>query len=508
MRAGTGLVGGQFVIIMALVALVPLAAARYEWPFDVETLGDNATWNSSDSVPLDAGRYTIAYRIEQMWTTATWMGLEVDVDVTAELPADFRQDIRTLDGPPPCVAYDGRAEHPPPPASPGYAADITIGLSSDGHGQVSMANVLLDDMEVEAPWGGMMWVTLIRVQLLGRLMVYPGGLRLVTDADALWIVEDGSASASLRLSDVPPWDITVDVATVDGDDDLTLLSPTTLTFTPTNWNQPQTVKVEARRDADTQAGRATIRCSAAGLDAIELVALELEDCNANGIADTDEIAAGDVADCDADGVPDACAIASGTRADCNANGVPDRCDIASGASADCDVNGVPDECEPDTDQDGVINACDGCPLDPDKVFPQNCGCGQDETPDCQPVSTAVDSDGDGVPDTKDLCPEFDDLMDTDLDGVPDCLDNCPALANPDQRDVDADGVGDACAPAAPADEQAAQQTPADEDLEVNTDPLTLFVERVLLPACGGGGLAWAPLTAVGLGFVRWGRKFW
>ena len=36
--------------------------------------------------------------------------------------------------------------------------------------------------------------------------------------------------------------------------------------------------------------------------------------------------------------------------------------------------------------------------------------------------------------------------DTDEDGIPDDLDNCPDVANPDQSDVDFDGVGDYCDP--------------------------------------------------------------
>jgi cysteine-rich repeat protein len=36
------------------------------------------------------------------------------------------------------------------------------------------------------------------------------------------------------------------------------------------------------------------------------------------------------------------------------------------------------------------------------------------------------------------------LHDLDGDGVPDPLDNCPTVPNPDQRDIDHDGVGDAC----------------------------------------------------------------
>lgn len=37
-------------------------------------------------------------------------------------------------------------------------------------------------------------------------------------------------------------------------------------------------------------------------------------------------------------------------------------------------------------------------------------------------------------------------LDTDADGVPDSSDNCSLLANPDQRDTDGDGFGNACDP--------------------------------------------------------------
>lgn len=72
-----------------------------------------------------------------------------------------------------------------------------------------------------------------------------------------------------------------------------------------------------------------------------------------------------------------------------------------------------------------------------------------------------DSDSDGVPDFRDICPKTydprqydadddgvgdacDPDTDVDQDGVNDTKDNCPALANPDQSDSDRDGYGDAC----------------------------------------------------------------
>lgn len=57
-----------------------------------------------------------------------------------------------------------------------------------------------------------------------------------------------------------------------------------------------------------------------------------------------------------------------------------------------------------------------------------------------------DSDGDGVCDCSDNCPDIanPDQADMDADGIGDVCDNCPALCNTEQRDADNDGAGDAC----------------------------------------------------------------
>ncbi|HEV8113164.1 MAG TPA: choice-of-anchor tandem repeat NxxGxxAF-containing protein [Planctomycetota bacterium] len=81
----------------------------------------------------------------------------------------------------------------------------------------------------------------------------------------------------------------------------------------------------------------------------------------------------------------------------------------------------------DSDSDGTTDCNDGCPNDPSKIAPGQCGCGVADT----------DTDGDGTADCVDGCPSDPNKIapgacgcgvadtDTDLDGTPDCNDGCP-----------------------------------------------------------------------------------
>ncbi len=91
---------------------------------------------------------------------------------------------------------------------------------------------------------------------------------------------------------------------------------------------------------------------------------------------------------------------------------------------------------PDTDGDGVNDCLDGCPFDPNKIDPGQCGCGVVD----------FDSDGDTIADCIDNCPDFSNPQqaDADGDGVGNICDNCRDDPNPDQDDGDADSFGDVC----------------------------------------------------------------
>ena len=102
--------------------------------------------------------------------------------------------------------------------------------------------------------------------------------------------------------------------------------------------------------------------------------------------------------------------------------------------------------ERDSDGDGMPDITDGCPEDPEKTEPGVCGCGKNET----------DSDSDGIFDCIDNCPNDPEKTepgicgcgeiekDSDGDGIFDCVDNCHNDLNGNQEDIDGDGIGDAC----------------------------------------------------------------
>jgi hypothetical protein len=62
------------------------------------------------------------------------------------------------------------------------------------------------------------------------------------------------------------------------------------------------------------------------------------------------------------------------------------------------------------------------------------------------IDDDIDSDGDGIADVIDNCPQVvnSDQNDLDSDGLGDLCDNCPETSNPFQEDMDGDGSGDVC----------------------------------------------------------------
>jgi hypothetical protein len=85
----------------------------------------------------------------------------------------------------------------------------------------------------------------------------------------------------------------------------------------------------------------------------------------------------------------------------------------------------------DADDDNIENLLDTCPWQKNAGVPWESG------------SAGGDQDGDGLDDVCDPDPTKA-SQDPDKDGFQNRQDKCPLVANPDQKDSDTDGIGDAC----------------------------------------------------------------
>lgn len=120
---------------------------------------------------------------------------------------------------------------------------------------------------------------------------------------------------------------------------------------------------------------------------------------------------------------------------------------------------------PDTDRDGILDAADNCPEEPNAdQFDWNFDGAGDA---CDPMP---DIDEDGVADPIDNCLNTPNPLqeDQDIDEIGDLCDNCPDRSNPEQIDTAFDGIGDACVCDYCSESQWCQQHPRGAPLCVDT----------------------------------------
>ena len=113
---------------------------------------------------------------------------------------------------------------------------------------------------------------------------------IVTDREAVTVLEGGTATFQVKLSARPSGDVAVSVGHLNGDGDIAVESKALLAFTASNWDTYQEARVSAAQDDDAVNGSATIRCAADGWTSGDIVALEADDDAQTIIADQDTIA--------------------------------------------------------------------------------------------------------------------------------------------------------------------------------------------------------------------------
>jgi len=162
-------------------------------------------------------------------------------------------------------------------------------------------------------------------------------------------------------------------------------------------------------------------------------------------------------------------VAFTSTEDSDGDGVVDKDDMCPAEPEDMDGVGDHDGCpENDQDGDGILDGfseaerLDQCPEEPETFngIEDEDGCadqGDEEIRDDTPVEELpeeVDSDGDGIPDMTDDCPEqkedpdgFESEdgcpdLDNDQDGITDALDDCPDVSEVFNLKQDSDGCPD------------------------------------------------------------------
>ncbi|MBU0532986.1 thrombospondin type 3 repeat-containing protein [Candidatus Micrarchaeota archaeon] len=114
----------------------------------------------------------------------------------------------------------------------------------------------------------------------------------------------------------------------------------------------------------------------------------------------------------------------------------------------CPVGCCNGACGTDSDGDGLLDKCDNCPntANANQSDVDSDGIG-DACDNCASYNPSqYDSDKDGIADACDNCPYVSSTSqtDTDGDGIGDLCDNCPSVSNYYQTDTDNDTIGDFC----------------------------------------------------------------
>ena len=101
--------------------------------------------------------------------------------------------------------------------------------------------------------------------------------QIVPSLQELTVEEGNASSVTIRLASKLDQNMTI-TAGLDsnGDQDFLLFGSGTLTFSPTNWNLPQTLQIYSTADLDNSAGTSTLYLSASGIPTASVLLTEID----------------------------------------------------------------------------------------------------------------------------------------------------------------------------------------------------------------------------------------
>jgi [NiFe] hydrogenase large subunit len=103
-----------------------------------------------------------------------------------------------------------------------------------------------------------------------------GGVPIQTSETSLQIPEGGRATFNVRLGSRPTSSVTVNVARIAGDSDITVASGASLSFSTSNYNTWKTVTLAAAEDSDATNGKATFSLTGEGLASAQVSVAEID----------------------------------------------------------------------------------------------------------------------------------------------------------------------------------------------------------------------------------------
>lgn len=163
------LTGALVATVLALPLVIGSGVRADEpvtWTFNEETEGEDVLWTSPTAVDPSADLFRGSWQLTGVWVTIEVLGEPLEVEVTDEVPAEYRVGTELVEGPAPIVLFDDFVVVPEPPEDPAIEANLSIGLDTEGFGYVNATDIVLGTYDT-----GIFVVDIIAFRVAGSITI-------------------------------------------------------------------------------------------------------------------------------------------------------------------------------------------------------------------------------------------------------------------------------------------------------------------------------------------------